>query len=580
MVKGVYMKKCIITLICLIALNAYAKSTIADYPVRFAIIGDRTGSAQPGVYEQIVLEVERLKPDFVLTVGDAIQGYSDDSVAIKQEWEEYKNIISKLSMPIYFSPGNHDITTDSMLPFYERYIGIPYYSFDVKGLHFIVLDVSRWEKSSELPPGQLDWLINDLKKNQKAIYTIVFYHKPFWADEIASGKPDTLHSIFRNYGVDAVFNGHTHTYFSGKFDDIMYTDVSTSGGVGDAGPTGILYHFTWVTINKNGISIAPIKFNSVFPWDDVTISDVMTINKIYNSGAAFEKPVFVQDDFSVTDTLVTIKLNNPNSEITLEDTLHWTMSEGWSIVPKAYLVKVLPNKNNTYNFSIKNKKKLYPVPEFSIKFPYAKDKTYEIKKPLPVARKTYCYRATMPPVIDGKIAEPLWQKPVSKLFSPDGSQMKIDSAYFYFAYDENNIYVAALCKESKMDEIATKASEHDGAVYGEDCVGYFFIPNRDTGIIYQIYFNPNGIVFDQKVTDNGNNADREWNGNYEVKTFKGNNYWSIEARIPLDQLQTTATAGQEWGINFRRKQKRLNSAADWQVPIQYDPKSFGSLIMK
>jgi len=572
------MKRIFFCLFALFVIISYAKTL--ECPVRFAIIGDRTGDAQPGIYEVIIAEIERLKPDFVLTVGDMIEGPSDDTIEINRRWKEYKSLIGTLSMPIYFTPGNNDIWDNPSLLFYKRYASKPYYSFDVKGVHFISLDVSRYNNSTEIPQEQINWLVNDLKKNKKAAYTIVFYHKPFWADEIAAGKPDTLHTIFKNYGVDAVFNGHTHEYFSGKIDGIFYTGVSTSGGAGDVGPTGILYHFTWVTVDNNGISIAPIKINSVLPWDEVTISDVANINKIYNSGIAFENTIYVNDDFSVTDTIFTVKIINPSTDVALEDTLNWITNESWSVKPQTLLVRVAPNDSAIYKFIVKNKKKLYPVPELSMRFPYTKDKTYEVKKSLPIARKTYCYQTTLLPVIDGKITEPFWQKPVYKLFAPDGGAMMIDSAYFYFAHDENNIYIAALCKESKMDAIVVKVNEQDGAVYGEDCVGYFFIPNRDTEIIYQIYFNPNAIVFDQKISNNGYNADREWNGNYEVKTFKGKNFWSIEVRIPLEQLDAKVAQDQQWGVNFRRKQPRYKSTADWQVPIQYDPKSYGLLIMK
>jgi len=572
------MKRIFFCLFALFVIISYAKTL--EYPVRFAIIGDRTGSAQPGIYEEIVAEVERLKPDFVLTVGDMIEGPVSDTIETNRRWEEYKSLISKLSMPIYFTPGNNDIWDNASLLFYKRNIGKPYYSFDIKGAHFICLDASRYEKSSELPKEQLAWLVDDLKKNKKAAYTIVFYHKPFWADEIAAGKPDTLHTIFKNYGVDAVFNGHTHEYFSGKIDGILYTDVSTSGGAGDVGPTGILYHFTWVTVDNNGISISPVKINSVLPWDEVTISDVTNINKIYNSGISFEKPILVNDDFSVIDSSFSIKIFNSNPDVALEETLSWDMNETWSLKPQTQLVKVAANDSGGYTFIVKNKKKLYPVPEVSLRLPYANGKYYEVKKSLLVSRTTNCYQSGKSLVIDGKIDEPIWQKPVYKLFSPDGGPVKIDSTYFYFAHDDKNLYIAAFCQDLKVDSIITKAVKQDDAVYSEDCIGYFFVPDRDTGAIYQIYFNPNGVTFDQKITDNGNNADRAWNGTYEAKTFKGKNFWSIEARIPLEQLKAQVTTGQQWGVNFRRKQPRYKSTADWQVPIQYDPNGFGLLIMK
>lgn len=134
-----------------------------------------------------------------------------------------------------------------------------------------------------------------------------------------------------------------------------------------------------------------------------------------------------------------------------------------------------------------------------------------------------------------------------------------------------------------MDSIRARVKDHDGAVYGEDCVGYFLQPETGDGPAYQIYFNPLGTAFDQKimVKDGVEDAtERDWNGSYEVRTFTGDDYWSIEARIPLGQLDTENQPGKKWALNFRRKQKRLDTAADWIVPITYDPKDFGVLMLK
>jgi hypothetical protein len=34
------------------------------------------------------------------------------------------------------------------------------------------------------------------------------------------------------------------------------------------------------------------------------------------------------------------------------------------------------------------------------------------------------------------------------------------------------------------------------------------------------------------------------------------------------------------GLEFRRKQKRLNSAADWQVPLDYNPATYGVMVLR
>ena len=87
------MKRVILTAVFLLAVMAIAA------PVRFAIIGDRTGDHQDSVYEKIVAEVAKQKPQFVFTVGDQIEGYTEDTTVLNQEWQEYKAIVAPLKMP-------------------------------------------------------------------------------------------------------------------------------------------------------------------------------------------------------------------------------------------------------------------------------------------------------------------------------------------------------------------------------------------------------------------------------------------------------------------------------------------------
>src|SRR5215469_1616946 len=65
------------------ALAAYNAPTAG---FRFAILGDRTGQAQPGVYEEAWREVAADQPDFVITVGDTIEGGSD--LTAEKEWQD------------------------------------------------------------------------------------------------------------------------------------------------------------------------------------------------------------------------------------------------------------------------------------------------------------------------------------------------------------------------------------------------------------------------------------------------------------------------------------------------------------
>jgi 3',5'-cyclic AMP phosphodiesterase CpdA len=568
--------------VTLLAVMVLAAVSVAA-PVRFAIIGDRTGGHQDSVYEKIVAEVAAAKPEFVITVGDQIEGYTEDTTVLNKEWQEYKAITTPLSMPLHVTPGNHDITTDGQLGPYERNNGKPYYSFDYKGMHFIGLDVSRWESSDKLPPEQLDWLAADLKQAAKARYTFVFLHKPFWDGTVTEGKPDTLHKLFVEYGVDAVFAGHYHQCFGGTYDGIKYTVLGSSGGYTDPGPTGIEYHWTAVTIDdKKGIEITPVLLGGERrAWDDVNAADMRAIGRNELKGLRFNEPVRAGADLEVAGA-ATLSISNLSLTDAVSDSLRWDVPEGWSVTPSNAAVQVAPGAEDRMTFAVICGARPFPAPTVSLRLPYAPGKTSVVKRTLRVARTASGTTTMTPPVIDGDLNEKCWQNPETRFFDYEGGPAKTDSARFYFAADSANLYLAAVCFDPAVNTLKSQATGQDGGVYNDDCVGYFLQPDTAKGDIYQVYFNPGGIAFDQKITvsDKGEmNTDPKWNGTYEVKTRLGKGQWRIEAKIPLAQFGATAKPGQAWGLNFRRKQPGRKANADWQ-PVSYDPSAFGLLLFK
>jgi len=550
--------------------------------VRFAIIGDRTGGHVPGIYGQIVDEIQRLRPEFIMTVGDMIEGYTDDTARLNTEWFEYKNLIESLTMPIYFTPGNHDILSDIQENVYREQIGDPYYSFDENGCHFIILDNGRWERGEELPEKQLNWLIDDLIRNSTARTTLVFMHKPFWYNGIAADRPDTLHNIFVTYGVDAVFTGHFHSYFSGEYDGVIYTSIGSSGGGAEIGPSGMLYHFCWVTVAGDDISVAPIPINAVKSWDVATADKLRLVTRIRQFACDFE-PLFIGKDLRPIDGRIALTVRNYCLEANARDTLRWDVPDGWTVTPATVPVDISPGRSQRYEFKVDCDGALYPVPTVAINLPYSENEKTDVVRSLAAARLVSCFDAPEAPEIDGAIDDAAWHDPVEIFFSPDGSKSTVDPTEFYFAHDSSHLYIAARCAELEMTSMSATVIERDGPIYGDDCIGLFLQPDRERPVAYQIYFNPLGYAFDQRLVMNEDgymDADRAWNGNYRVMTSEGEDFWIIEAAIPLAQFGVPGNSGDKWGINFRRKQKRLDSAADWQVPIDYNPKSFGIMYME
>jgi 3',5'-cyclic-AMP phosphodiesterase len=218
----------------------------------FSILGDRTGGAQPGIYGRIWREIDLLHPDFVINVGDTIQGGNDETAA--SEWAELRPLRDTYRYPWYFVAGNHDVWSAASLKMFEKETGRPaHYSFNSQNAHFTVLDNSR---SDELSVAQLAFLEKDLAANATRSPKFVFFHRPFWALYIKMRSGEfPLHRIARKYGVNYIVSGHAHFFMRMERDGIAYLGVGSSGASMERGRNsglsfaeGWFYHHIWVRV--------------------------------------------------------------------------------------------------------------------------------------------------------------------------------------------------------------------------------------------------------------------------------------------------------------------------------------------
>ena len=195
---------------------------------RFAVLGDRQGGAVPGVYEQVLREIEADHPDFTISVGDTIDG--GDDLAIDAQWTEAMNILRPFSRhPIFLVPGNHDVWSIASAMAFEKYSKHPlHYSFDFKQAHFTVLDNSR---SDSLSNDEIAYLSKDLELHEKQPLKFIFSHRPSWILQMFMRNPNfPLAQLAKKYGVRYIIAGHVHEMMHFKLDDIDYISIASSGG--------------------------------------------------------------------------------------------------------------------------------------------------------------------------------------------------------------------------------------------------------------------------------------------------------------------------------------------------------------
>lgn len=181
-----------------------------------------------------VAEVNLLdpKPDFIVYGGDIAQ------IGTAAEIDHGLDLLSNLNGMTHFVMGEHDYYLD-LGEHWSKRLGPQYYSFDHKGVHFVVLNsiltddhwTHKWSSGEERmgvmaglddPRGspfmvgetQRAWLAQDLAKVDTATPLVVFSHSPlqkifknwnFWTDDA-----ELVQDLLKPFDNVNVFYGHVH----------------------------------------------------------------------------------------------------------------------------------------------------------------------------------------------------------------------------------------------------------------------------------------------------------------------------------------------------------------------------------
>lgn len=153
-----------------------------------------------------------IPPDFIIFTGD-LTHTTDDPRERRKRLTEFRDIVSQLDVKtVRFIPGEHDASLDNGRAFKE-FFGPTHYTFEHKGVHFIVLD-NVSDPGASLGEEQLAWLSDDLAKQSKDARIVVFAHRPLfdlypqwdWATRDGAKAVDLL----MPYSNVTVFYGHIH----------------------------------------------------------------------------------------------------------------------------------------------------------------------------------------------------------------------------------------------------------------------------------------------------------------------------------------------------------------------------------
>lgn len=281
----------------------HARFDNAPEDFAFAVVADLESGYREGVFDVALAELKLLRPAFILTIGDMIDGGTEDTAELTRQWTRFDDRL-KGAAPFFHIAGNHDMTNLTQRKVWEERYGRRYYHFIYSNVLFLALDTEDYpaakmqeiyeqraqfietrkkdpaaaerlpyralkeSRTGEVGAEQSAYFAKVIASHPEVRWTVLLMHKPVYErtdglglstiEQALKGRPYTL------------LNGHLHRYSyterpsadGTKRDYIM---LGTTGGerMFD-GSAGAVDHFMWLRMGKDGPSIANIRLDGVF----------------------------------------------------------------------------------------------------------------------------------------------------------------------------------------------------------------------------------------------------------------------------------------------------------------------------
>lgn len=270
----------------------------AEGKFTFGIVTDLNGGEREGIFEIAVEQLNLLRPELIVTVGDLVEGASSNADSIAAEYDDFDRRARKARAPLFHVGGNHDLTDPVMRQVWKDRYGAHYYYFIYKNVLFLMLDTEDHtderrkeihdarqaaikvmdgpepEKAKDMEyfkipervtgnvgADQSAYFQKVIADHPEVYWTVLFMHKPVWKKE-GNGSLEPLEQSLagRPY---TVFNGHFHSYSHTLKNDKDHIILGTTGGHQGANDPNSFDHVTLVTMTPEGPSIANLRLDGI-----------------------------------------------------------------------------------------------------------------------------------------------------------------------------------------------------------------------------------------------------------------------------------------------------------------------------
>jgi hypothetical protein len=191
---------------------------------------------------------------------------------------------------------------------------------------------------------------------------------------------------------------------------------------------------------------------------------------------------------------------------------------------------------------------------------------------------------TPPPVIDGRLDDPVWQaiRPLERFlpYATSGNASIQAATEVRVTYDDENLYLAVRCDEPTPQLMrALGAARDDDQIWEGDSVDLFLSVGEEPAPYAHLILNPKNLPWDDLV---GDGLDRQvYDPVYRSATRIGENAWFIEMALPWKEIRIPAPeSGERHRANVCRQRIPGREWSCWSQALDHftEPESFGTWV--
>jgi predicted MPP superfamily phosphohydrolase len=270
----------------------------ADGKFTFAIFSDMYSGERERVFSIAMAQLNLLRPEFILSVGDLIDGGTEDRTQLTKEWNEFDAKVAAARAPAFYIGGNHDLTNLTMRDVWNERYGARYYHFIYRNVLFLMLDSEDYDKfrmqaiykaraiaikilygenpekwseteyfrmpernTGTIGAEQAAYFRRVIAENPQVRWTFLLMHKPVWRNENAKEFQSIEAALAdRPY---TVINGHFHSYSLTERNGRDYIHLATTSGGQNATDDMAFDHVTLVTVDEGEPSIVNLRMDGI-----------------------------------------------------------------------------------------------------------------------------------------------------------------------------------------------------------------------------------------------------------------------------------------------------------------------------